>query len=353
MNADRRNRPPVPAWLGRLLEPLYRRAIAGRNREFDDTRILSIGVPVISVGNLSVGGTGKTPTVMRIVELATAMGKRPCIAMRGYKKKGEGLSDEQAEYIARYPNIAIVAQPDRRSALDALKVLNPNAYDCVILDDGFQHRQIARDLDIVLIDATRDVFADRCLPAGWLREPVESLARADIVLITHAESVPRETLDRMTKRVREIAPRATCAIAHHRWRSLAIDNEERSPDWLAGKTVAALCGIGHPAAFIAAIERTGARIVTRMVRPDHHHWSTTELASLRTARVDAIVTTAKDWSKLAPLTSGWTGPRFVRPILEMALVEGEAEFARRIHHTLTTPSSLPRIPLAPPATVSV
>ncbi len=241
-------RGPVPAWLGRIGEPLYRRAINYRNRRFDaGAGVHRLNVPVISVGNLSVGGTGKTPMVMHVLRVLLEGGHKPCVAMRGYSKRGQskrgqskhqhsrsardapaessliieqvagsmaawtgrergqswtdtgaggewggvsnlGFSDEADEYRRAFPDLPLIARPDRIVGLRELleKPFKP-VVDCVVLDDGFQHRQIARDLDIVLVDASHPPMRDHLLPRGYLREPPESLRRASCVVITHAE----------------------------------------------------------------------------------------------------------------------------------------------------------------------
>ncbi|MEZ6211709.1 MAG: tetraacyldisaccharide 4'-kinase [Phycisphaerales bacterium] len=196
----RNQRPPLPA-LGTPLEPLYRAAVNKRNRDFDNgRRIAKLPIPVVSVGNISVGGTGKTPMVRWIVNTLRDLGANPGIAMRGYGRKHAGVSDEQQEHADRMPDTPIAANPDRVAAIHTL--IEQHRADCAVLDDGFQHRFAARDLDIVLIDATRSPFADRCLPAGWLREPVESLARAHAIVITRSTLIEPHALSQLDRQLR-------------------------------------------------------------------------------------------------------------------------------------------------------
>ena len=142
-------------------------------------------VPVVSVGNLSVGGTGKSPFTRRLAEAIIASGGKPAIALRGYRSRSTGGSDEAREYEDSLPDVPILVGADRaRTILSALESA-PGSFDCVVLDDGFQHRRLHRDLDIVLVDSSRsDVFGD-LLPNGWLREPVTALSRADCVALTN------------------------------------------------------------------------------------------------------------------------------------------------------------------------
>ena len=168
---------------------LYRFAINVRNARFDrGVGVVTLDRPVISVGNLTTGGVGKTPMVMWIAELLRRHDYRPVIGMRGYGARRGERSDEEAEYLDRLDDVAVVAEPDRAAALSTF-LEDHREVDCAILDDGFQHRRIARQLDLVLIDASRRTLTDRFLPAGHLREPIANLQRADAVIVTRAEAI--------------------------------------------------------------------------------------------------------------------------------------------------------------------
>ena len=314
---------PAPAMIGRAVEPVYRAVLAHRNRAFDAGRgVERVDVPVISIGNLSVGGTGKTPMVMWVVERLRALGRSPAIAMRGYGAKRDGVSDEQAEYLDRFPGIPVVAQPDR---IAGLRGLDQGSFDCVVLDDGFQHRRIARDLDIVLIDATRDAFADRCLPAGWLREPVDSVARAGAVVITRSDLVDAALVAQMEHAVRAIAPRMVIGRAVHAWDRLGIvdptgAHREAPVAWMRGQRIVVACGIANPEAFAAQVARAGAAILGTVALPDHAPWSEADVARVAAlaSGADGIVVTEKDWVKIRGRHGAWSVP-VVRPRLEMDL----------------------------------
>src|ERR1051326_7138417 len=160
-------RPPVPGILGRAMSLVYSAAIARINRRYDRGRgVIRFDRPVISVGNLSVGGTGKTPMVAHILRTLLASHASPCVAMRGYRSR-RGESDEAQEDRRAFPPAPIVPPPARTPGLIPLfsqqHELDEPASTHIILDDGFQHRRIARDVDIVLIDATADPFTDRLL----------------------------------------------------------------------------------------------------------------------------------------------------------------------------------------------
>jgi tetraacyldisaccharide 4'-kinase len=333
--------------LGRFFEPLYRSVVSHKNAEFDRGRgVHKFDVPVVSIGNLSVGGTGKTPLVMHTLRVLLQAGAHPCVAMRGYGRRGGETPDEVDAYEREFPGLSVVARPDRAVGLKELLGGN-NATrsvavpDCVVLDDGFQHRQIARDLDVVLIDATpgRSVFADRCLPAGWLREPVESLGRASMVMLTHAELATVEHLEALK---REVAKRtgAPIAVARHVWAGLkqrANGEDRRLPlDALIGKRVVGCCAIGHPEAFFASLERTVGQeeSVERLAYPDHDALGPGRVRAIeamaRASKSELIVVTDKDWSKLrrVPETE-WPCP-VVRPELAVVFDSGRAEFERLV-----------------------
>lgn len=334
--SDARPSSPLPGALRVLAGPLsagYARIIGSRNAKFDAGRgVVEIDRPVISVGNLSVGGTGKTPMVAWIVRTLEEVGHRPAIAMRGYARSGgSGESDEAEEYRAAFSGVPVVAQPDRLAGLLALFATPAGERcDCVVLDDGFQHRRLARQLDIVLVDATRDPFSDRLLPSGWLREPVGSLKRAGMVVLTHAESAPPSVLATMKREIGRINPAIKIAVARHKWTSLSVagvDGERDEPvAWLRGKRVVAACGIGNPGPFVKSVADAAGNPPTEFVRPDHDPFTPRTLRSLvdtaSETGADAIVVTAKDWSKLKRVRpDAWPCP-IVRANLEIAFDDG-------------------------------
>ncbi len=369
---DPRLRGPVPARLGRLFEPAYRFAITRRNRAFDRGRgVTRLDVPVISVGNLSVGGTGKTPMVAHMV--ATLLRGdpglhrepiRPCIAMRGYTpsraraRRGRlNEPDETDAYRRMFPGVPIVAQPDRLRGLRRLfSASEPGSRPtCVVLDDGFQHRKIARDLDIVLIDASRPPLDDRLLPAGWLREPVESLTRAGFIVFTHAELVDPVQVTQVDAGLRSRVGKGADAVARHVWTGLRTGDGESETllplDWLLGKRVAAACAIGNPRGFIHSLRatvgeglehgdgRSAGHVVGTMVLPDHDPYGPEVVSALSRLAAegdaDAIVITDKDWSKLRRLPPDRFDHRpVVRPVLAMVFDRGQPELDSRVLATV-------------------
>ena len=343
-------RAPIPI-LGRLLEPFYGAAIARRNAGFDAGRGVQTffdkdryTIPVISIGNLSVGGTGKTPMVMHVLHLLLEHGHSPCVAMRGYSKPGSDAPDETDAYRRAFPNVPVVAQPDRAAGLRELLSKSPSQLcpECIVLDDGFQHRQIGRNWDVVLIDATpgRSVFDDRLLPAGWLREPVQALRRASAIVLSHAELASPQHLQSLTTAVR-CHSNALVAVTRHVWTGLkqrvGSDDRMLPLDALIGRRITGCCAIGHPGAFfrsLAAISGTPepALRATSLALADHDPYRPATIARLVAAakqhNSEFIVVTDKDWSKLRTLPdSTWPCP-IVRPELAIVFDSGREEFDR-------------------------
>lgn len=323
-------RAPLPI-LGPLLSPFYRLAINHINRRFDSGRkVHRLPIPVISIGNLSVGGTGKTPMVVHAVSTLLEHGRRPVIAMRGYAKGKSIASDETDLYARTFPDLPIVAQPDRTAGLRTLLASSSNPPNCVVLDDGFQHRQLARDLDIVLIDAApdRSPFTDRLLPAGYLREPVESLKRAHAVVLTHAELADEHHLARLSTQIQATTGREPIAITRHAWLGLLHTDQPLPLDHLIGKRIVGCCAIGHPEGFLRSLRRTvgdNGRVES-LILPDHDPFHPTTLRRLadlaRAHRADAIVITDKDWSKLRHIPAATFPCPLLRPQLAIAFDSG-------------------------------
>lgn len=327
---------PLPAALAPLTVPaswLYRAAINHRNRRFDAGRnVEQIDRPVISVGNITTGGTGKTPMVRHLARRLLDAGHRPVIAMRGYGARDGEPADEQLEYEQTIADVPVLARPDRVEALREFLPARPDI-DCVLLDDGFQHRRLHRDLDLVLIDAGRRTFSDRLLPAGHLREPLDSLARADAVLITRAESLDAELIER----VQHHHGKPPLAWSRHVWRGLDVYrppdfNHESVPlDRLEGMTLLAMIGTGHPTAVVEQFEAAGATVTATIPARDHDPFDrpTRLLARNMMDGLDAVAVTLKDWVKLRRFddVQQWPIPVIV-PRLEIEIFDGGDDLNR-------------------------
>jgi tetraacyldisaccharide 4'-kinase len=270
---------------------------------------------VISVGNLTVGGTGKTPMVLWLAERLLAEGKSVAILTRGYRgflkgSQGEGtptqtapkpaISGDEPELLVR--RIASRASPEGRSrvAVGANRVASGRAaeregFDWFLLDDGFQHLRLERDLDIVLVDATNPFGGGRVLPSGRLREPKSALRRADIIVITRSTHAPalEAAMRRYTTASVFFATIRLDAIAQP-----AISRQDMPVAEWRTRRFFAFCGIGNPAAFFSDLREWGVTPVGTAKFPDHHRYSESDRARLQTdaqrAGADALLCTEKD-----------------------------------------------------------
>ena len=314
------------------MTPFYGGAVAARNLLFDlgIRRSKLLPRPAISVGNLSVGGTGKTPMVIDLVRRLVAGGQRPAVLLRGYRG-GAGGSDEAILLASATDGAPVEADPDRAAAARAVLDRDPKI-SVFVLDDAFQHRQVRRDLDIVLVDAAMPMSLARLLPRGLLREPLRGLCRADAVVITHAEQADRTTLEELDRLVERIAGKPPLGHAEHRWNGYRTADEGKLPlDALAAASVFAFCGIANPAAFARMARTHVGRVLDLCVYADHHPYA--DVAGLERLRqraagagADFLLTTEKDWVKLRgrrDLVSQL--PPIVRPQLTMAFLDGEAQ----------------------------
>ncbi len=334
---------PLPGLLAPLTTPaswLYGLAIGVRNAAFDrGSAVRPVSVPVVSVGNLTVGGAGTSPMVTWVTSRLLGLGARPVIGMRGYGARSGEMSDEQLEHRSRHPDVPVVADPDRVGALRSFLREYPE-FDCVVLDDGFQHRRLARNLDLVLVDATRDTMHDRLLPRGWLREPLASLRRADAVIVTRAEEVD----DELATALRRWHGKPPVAWSRHAWTGLTVYHhpnraEDASIGWLDGKRVVTLLGVGNPESVRRQVEAAGAVIARDVPARDHQRYDVATLAAVKSIcnGVDAVVMTSKDWMKVRRLAAIEKLPvPIVVPQLAIDVFEGAAALTTMIEHAVSS-----------------
>ena len=273
---------------------------AGRRRHWTPDRQWRAPVPVISVGNITAGGTGKTPCVVAMAEWLAAAGVRPGVVMRGYRAVAGGPNDEERLIRETVPSAIVRANPDRRIAIAEAVAEGAGA---IILDDGFQHLRVARDLDIVLVDATAPFGGGSVLPAGLLREPPEALAVAGAIVITRSDQVPAEALRALEGELDRLAPAVPRFRAVHQPAGLATLGGGAMPlSDLAGARVLCACAIARPEAFIQTVRTLGAEIGGECLFPDHHAFDVADAARMQAdmhrCGARAIVLTAKDAVKL-------------------------------------------------------
>jgi tetraacyldisaccharide 4'-kinase len=258
-------------------------------------------VPVVSVGNLTLGGTGKTPCVEYLARFYRERDVRVAILSRGYGSTG-GRNDEALVLEDNLPDVPHLQGADR-VALAAVAVEELEA-ELLILDDGFQHRRLARDLDVVLLDATDPFGQGRLFPRGLLREPPSSLRRADAVVLTRCDQPPQTDVNNLTDSVRRLAPgRPVVATTHSPVAWMQHSYPDRPPESFRGRPVAAFCGIGNPEGFRRTLRDVGVKPIAFRAFADHHAYTRADVDDLRKwARQlpadAALATTQKDAVKL-------------------------------------------------------
>jgi tetraacyldisaccharide 4'-kinase len=313
-------RPPRSVLLSTLLAPLawvYGTAVRARSRRYDrEGASRRAPIPVLSVGNLAAGGTGKTPMVAWLVRCLAAEGRKPAVVTRGYGGRagkgpllvssGDGplagpeVSGDEPVLLARaLPGVSVLAGSDRLAGASAAAA---EGADVVVLDDGFQHRRLARDLDLVLLDGTEPFGNGRLLPAGPLREPKEALARASAVIVTRCR--PAADLSAIAAEVARHAPGVPVFRAGHR--RLGFAAASGAPAARPARAVA-FCGIGNPVPFLRDLEEEGVDVIAARVFADHHPYQRREIRGLEKLAARhgaALVTTEKDLVRVPTATGG-------------------------------------------------
>ena len=293
-----------------------------------------VDAAVISVGNLTLGGVGKTPMVLWLAQWLSARSIPLAIVSRGYGARG-GANDEARELAQRLPGVPHLQNPDRVAAAE--EAIRRHAVRAILLDDAFQHRRIARDLDIVLLDAFEPFGFDHVFPRGTLREPLEGLRRADLVALSRADFLDSRGRADLRARVGQIAPHAGwLELAHVPKTLLAASGKQASLESLAGRPVVAFCGLGNPAGFRRTLAQGGWRLVDFREFPDHHVYTPRDLDRLadwaRRHGAEAVLCTRKDLVKLDGDCLGITPLWAVSVDLE--ILEGREVLERRLEAML-------------------
>jgi tetraacyldisaccharide 4'-kinase len=329
--------------IGAILSTIYGAGVSLRNAGYDRGifRTHRVAASVISIGNLSVGGTGKTPLVMHLAERMLGH-RRTALVTRGYRRTTRGTflvsdgagaiadtassGDEPAMVARRLPALVVIADEQRvrgcRFAIDRFRVSR------IILDDAFQHRACARDVDIVVVDASRDRAEDRLLPAGRLREPMASLSRASMVVLSRcADTVSGGEALALIRRYTDapvfLTRFVTADIA-------GMDGGFGPPSALAGRRLLTFCGIGAPRSFRQTMLDLGVESVHHETFPDHFAYTDDAVAHLArlatTHRADGFLTTEKDAVRLEPFRGVIDTRPLYYPRLRLDFLDGEREF---------------------------
>jgi tetraacyldisaccharide 4'-kinase len=320
-----------------LLSKPYGWATRIRNRLYDRgwKRSCRAPVPVVSVGNLTLGGTGKTPCVEYVARHYRRLGLLVATLSRGYGA-AEGRNDEVRVLEMNLDDVPHLQGADRvalaRTAVEELES------EVLVLDDGFQHRRLARDLDVVLLDATDPWGQGYLFPRGLLRESPRSLARAGVIVLTRCDLVSPEDMARIRTEVTRLAPGVPVAQTTHRPVEWVNAEQAVLPlEALRGRPVAAFCGIGNPDGFRRTLAGLGAAVADFRAFPDHHAYSRADVEGLRTwarqqAKECVVVTTQKDLVKL-PLTR--IGERELWALrIQLHFLAGQASLDRQLKGAL-------------------
>lgn len=293
--------------------------------------------PVISIGNITAGGTGKTPLVIWICKYLSEKGLKPGILTRGYKSGKGKISDEPALLAKSCPKAEVVVNSDRVKG--GQKAVLEHNCDVLVMDDGFGHIRLKRDLDIITIDATCPFGYVRLLPAGLLREPLKSVRRADAAIITRCDLVCAEVIDEIRKKLIRLKENIIIAESVHKpLKGVFMKGNELGLDELKTKKIYAFCGIGNPDSFFKTLEKCGIQVLGSRVYNDHYNYLETDLTDIyeeaRYLQADVILTTQKDWVKTALLYNGDSQMLFGYLAIELSLIEGREKIEELINSVL-------------------
>jgi tetraacyldisaccharide 4'-kinase len=316
----------------RVLETPYTAAVRVRNWRYDTGRSVShqVSVLVVSVGNITLGGTGKTPAVEWLARWFAERGVRVGLVSRGYGSKDGKPNDEALELAQKLPDVPHVLDPDR--VRGANRAIEEFGCQLVLLDDGFQHRRLARDFDLVLIDALEPYGFEHVFPRGTLREPLAGWSRASAFMLTRAELLDDAARADVRRRALEIAPQALWLEATYTPHSLlSSSGAEHALASLETEPVVAFCGIGNPDGFRRALEGCNYDVLAFREFADHYAYPESEVRALArwadAMGVAALVCTHKDLVKVGPHWPGKTPLLALASRLQLNVGQQELEAA--------------------------
>ena len=303
---------------------------------FYKLRPTRVNCKVISVGNITLGGTGKTALVEYLSAKLSSKGNKVAVLSRGYKRDvkqlgSRGMGDEPAMLQKKLPQVPVIVDKDRLKA--AVRAIKDYAVDTLILDDGLQQWRIFKDLEIITID-TQDPFGNfRLLPAGFLREPLTALSRADIFVLTQGD--PDQDTAGLTAKLKRLNSRALIVESRHKpegFSNLNKPDEILSIDSFKGESKVVFSGIGNPQAFENTVHSLGINITEALRFTDHHDYTQADLDDIikcaRERNSDTIITTEKDAVKIVRLR--FDGVRILSLNIKLSIIKNEAEFDRRL-----------------------
>ncbi len=320
----------------RVLSWLYGAVVWLRNVGYDKDwlRSYELDVPVVCVGNITAGGTGKTPMVVWVCRMLQEQGMQVCVLTRGYKGETAGGSDEVRLLRGSLRDVGVVVDADRvRGGRTAIEKYGA---EVLVMDDGFQHRRLRRRLDIVMIDCLAPFGYGYVLPRGLLRESLAGLRRAGAVVLSRCDMVDPEGLGALKQQVRRIVGEdMSVACSRHEVVGMYnIDGSEYGLPELVERKVVAVCGIGNPGAFVRTLEDLGAIVVGQRFFADHVEYSEGMVRELKAlwekSGADWVVTTEKDWVKLRQVSVIHEFKELCWVRVAMRFCEGEEEIATEL-----------------------
>jgi tetraacyldisaccharide 4'-kinase len=286
-------------------------------------RTHKVHIPVISIGNLTTGGTGKTPLVIWLCKYLCQRGLRCAVLTRGYKTPVGELSDEPAVLAKNCPGVEVIVDPDRVHGAN-IAIARYGA-EALVLDDGFQHRRLARNLNILAVDATCPFGYEKLLPAGLLREPLDELKRADAVVITRFDLADGEQILNLEKVIRQTAGQIPIARAiHHHTNAITLSGQTMPLEQLRQQKLFVFCGIGNPGAFVNCLAQDEMNIVGTKFFNDHHVYTLRDVraiaAQARQCGANMAICTQKDWVKTAAFCKQADGMTFGSLVMELEFI---------------------------------
>ncbi len=302
-----------------------------------------VNATVFSIGNITAGGTGKTPLVIWLCNLLRERNISCAILTRGYKAaknlklKTQRYSDEPAIILDLCPEAKVIVNPNRLSA--AADAVNNFGVKALIMDDGFQHRRLARDLDIVVIDATCPFGYEKMLPAGLLREPVVSLMRAGAAVITRCDQTSEAELNDIETQLQSENPQIVIARSIHApVYAKSTSSNEIPLDLLKDKKIFAFCGTGNPNAFFTTLKKLETDIVGSRIYDDHHSYTNDDITEIyeeaRYFDAALILSTHKDWSKISLPHKAEKDITWAYLQIELRFISGEDKITQLIKEAL-------------------
>lgn len=289
---------------------------------------------VISIGNLTLGGTGKTPLVEFVARQLLARGFKVAVLTRGYKVSS-GEPDEPFLLRKNLPQAVVLIGPDR--VKNGRLAIEKYGADTLVLDDGFQHRRLKRDVDILMIDAVNPFGNEKLIPRGILREPVKNLQRSDVVVISKIDFAATDKVMLIKERIKSLRPDILIASSVHRPVKFVDAVDKDTPlDWIKDKACVVVSGIADPGYFLYILKGLGAVPKANFIFPDHHPYSFKELEAVynkcRELSVLNVVTTEKDMIRLKPLlckyasTFGNIKAQFLALAVQLEFTENQDKF---------------------------